>query len=57
MSDQNEPPTQEEVAALARQFWEEEGRPEGKAEEHWRRADEQLRRSLPVADQPPEEPA
>ena len=34
--------TQEQVAELAKQFWEAEGRPEGQAEEHWRRAEAQL---------------
>ncbi len=37
-------PSTDEISALARQFWEDEGRPEGKAEEHWSRAEEQLRR-------------
>jgi hypothetical protein len=36
-------PTEEQIADLARKFWEEEGQPEGKAEEHWTRAQEQLR--------------
>ena len=52
--------SREQVAALARQYWEEEGRPEGKADEHWVRAEAQLRsdkggipkgRSLPRKDQ------
>lgn len=34
--------TNEQVAMRARQFWEEEGRPEGKAEEHWLRAEAEL---------------
>lgn len=42
MSENNNSPTQEEIANLARKFWEEEGQPEGQAEEHWRRAEEQL---------------
>jgi hypothetical protein len=42
MSETNNNPTREEIAALAQQFWEDEGRPEGKAEEHWTRAEEQL---------------
>jgi DUF2934 family protein len=37
-----ENPSKEEISMLAWQFWQEEGRPEGKAEEHWRRAEEQL---------------
>lgn len=32
----------DEIAAVAKQMWEEEGRPEGKAEEHWKRAQEHL---------------
>lgn len=36
-------PTPAQIATLAQQIWEEEGQPEGKAEEHWRRAEEQLR--------------
>ncbi len=39
----NEPLDQETIAALARKFWEEEGRPEGKDQEHWLRAETQLR--------------
>lgn len=31
-----------EIARLAKQIWEDEGRPEGKAEEHWHRAEAQL---------------
>ncbi len=29
---------EERIANLAHQIWEDEGRPEGKAEEHWERA-------------------
>jgi hypothetical protein len=36
-------PSEEDITALAHQLWEEEGRPEGKADEHWRRAEAQLR--------------
>ena len=36
-------PSEEQIAELARSFWEKEGQPEGLAEEHWRRAEEQLR--------------
>ncbi|MEA3213557.1 MAG: hypothetical protein QOE70_6614 [Chthoniobacter sp.] len=43
MSDTTTDPTEEQIADLARKFWEEEGQPEGKAEEHWNRAQEQLR--------------
>jgi hypothetical protein len=36
------PPEADEIARLAYQFYEEEGRPEGRAEEHWRRAEQTL---------------
>lgn len=35
------------IRRLAHRFWEEEGRPEGKSEEHWRRA----KASLDVTDE------
>jgi hypothetical protein len=38
------PPPHEEVARLAYAFWEEEGRPHGRDQEHWYWAVEQLRR-------------
>lgn len=38
-------PFGEQVAALARRYWEEEGRPEGRADEHWIRAETQLRKN------------
>jgi len=44
MDNQKPPLTEEEISKLARRFWEEEGQPEGKAEEHWRRAEEELAR-------------
>jgi hypothetical protein len=31
-------PTEEAISVLAHKFWEEEGRPEGRAESHWLRA-------------------
>jgi hypothetical protein len=34
--------TKDQIAALAKQFWEAEGRPEGKALEHWIRAEQKL---------------
>ena len=37
-------PSDRDTAILARQIWEDEGRPEGKAEEHWARAQIQLQR-------------
>jgi predicted flap endonuclease-1-like 5' DNA nuclease len=36
------PATQEEIAALAYKFWEEEGRPHGRDAIHWQRATEAL---------------
>lgn len=42
MNETPETLNEEEIAALAKQIWEEEGQPEGKAEEHWTRAQEQL---------------
>jgi hypothetical protein len=35
--------TQEDIAAVAQQIWEEEGRPDGQAERHWEQAREFLR--------------
>jgi len=35
----------DDIATVARQIWEDEGRPEGKAEEHWERAIQHLRQS------------
>ncbi|MBG1232116.1 DUF2934 domain-containing protein [Aestuariivirga litoralis] len=32
----------EQIAALAHKFWEDEGRPDGRAESHWLRAVESL---------------
>lgn len=34
---------EDRVRARAQEIWEEEGRPDGKAEEHWQRASEELR--------------
>src|SRR5579871_1954105 len=36
------PPTQEEIAACAHRIWESEGRPQGKAMEHWLQAEAQM---------------
>lgn len=33
----------QEIASLAKRYWEAEGRPEGKAEEHWSRAEKSVR--------------
>ncbi len=39
---------EEEIARLAHQHYEEEGRPEGRAAEHWRRAEESIRNQSSV---------
>jgi hypothetical protein len=36
-------PTEDEIAQQAHRLWEEEGQPEGKAAEHWERAERTLR--------------
>ena len=46
MSESNIYPNPEEIGALAKLHWEEEGRPEGKALEHWHRAESELRRQI-----------
>jgi hypothetical protein len=35
---------EDEIAALAYRFYEEEGRPEGRASDHWLRAERELRK-------------
>jgi hypothetical protein len=46
-------PTKDALAELAHQLWELEGWPEGKAEEHWRRAEAQLRGNTTAVDKEP----
>ena len=36
-------PSQADIAQLAQQYWEEEGRPDGRARDHWERAERTLR--------------
>lgn len=36
------PEMETRIRSLANRFWEDEGRPEGKEQEHWRRARDQL---------------
>jgi hypothetical protein len=36
-------PSQADIAQLAQHYWDEEGRPEGRATEHWSRAEQALR--------------
>ena len=40
-----------EIAALARRYYEEEGRPEGRALEHWRRAEKEIRQRTALTQQ------
>ncbi len=40
-------PTPEKIAARAYEIWLESGRPEGKDEENWYRAERELRRGAP----------
>lgn len=35
--------THDGITARAHRIWEEEGRPDGRADEHWRRAEQELR--------------
>jgi hypothetical protein len=42
MSAQLESLTEEEIAVTAREIWQEEGEPNGKADEHWALAEEHL---------------
>jgi hypothetical protein len=37
-------PTEAEIARIAYRIWEERGCPDGCAEEHWREAEQQLRK-------------
>lgn len=49
-----------EIAALAHHYYEEEGRPEGRAIEHWLRAERELHtcpaRAAAALERPPSEP-
>lgn len=51
MSDSPYEPTEEEISTIARHLWQEEGQPDGKADEHWARAQEQLRNARADAGQ------
>jgi hypothetical protein len=49
---------QEHIAALAYKFYEEEGRPEGKADEHWAKAERAVREQrMPAPDAEREVPS
>lgn len=37
------PPSHEEISRLAEKYWHEQGRPHGHAEQHWHRAEQELR--------------
>jgi hypothetical protein len=43
LADSVQEPTREEIMSLAYSFWEQAGRPEGRALEHWLLAETQLR--------------
>jgi hypothetical protein len=46
MSEHPSPISDDQITVRARQIWEAEGQPEGKAEEHWARAQSELRAEL-----------
>lgn len=46
----------EKIAALAQQYWEEEGCPNNRANEHWLRAETELKQALESDSSPLEEP-
>jgi hypothetical protein len=43
MSEQPHPVSHDEIASRAQQLWEGEGKPDGKADEHWHRAEAEIR--------------
>ena len=45
-------PKEERIRAIAYAIWEEEGRPEGRAEEHWFRACELVEAEAPAPAEP-----
>ncbi len=51
----NPMPSQEDISELARKHWEEEGRPDGKADEHWTRAERELRQRAGLGISTPQE--
>ena len=42
-----EPVKREEIARLAHRYYEEEGRPDGRADEHWLRAEQEFQGAIP----------
>jgi len=51
MNEPYEYPTHDDIAALARKIWEEEGQPEGSAEKHWQRAEAEFRQYQQAVEQ------
>jgi hypothetical protein len=47
---------EEKITALAHKYWEEEGCPEGRAAEHWARAESEIKQALHSEQSPLEEP-
>ncbi len=43
----NDANPEEEIARLAHRYYEEEGRPEGRSEEHWFRAEREIKGPVP----------
>ena len=52
----SKPPTHEAITARARQLWEDAGRPAGRDQELWLRAEEQLRSEIVPPARPPAKP-
>ena len=50
-------PTNEQIAALAHKLWEDEGRPEGRADYHWQLAADTLAAAKPAKAAPKAAPA
>ena len=43
----NPVPSHDEISRRAKELWEQEGRPDGRSEEHWLRAENELRQRSP----------
>jgi hypothetical protein len=43
MSEHPSPISHDQIASRAQELWEAEGRPDGKSDEHWHRAESELR--------------
>jgi len=46
---------EEKITALAHKYWEEEGCPEGRAAEHWARAEAEIKQTMEGTQSPLEE--